>query len=435
MQNLLDIKLNYFFLILAVIIFFPRGVGFNLFGSVIDLNEIFHMLMLVLLLSKIKINIEKDGFLLLLLILPAFAVPFTQFPQQAFINFILNFCLYSLAYFIGKHFILNYKSICLSLNFVKTIAVINSFCLIIGLLNHFFQIVNFDIFRVYDESTLNTTKNLQRVIDDVIGFSAFRGGFMASNHFAFFQISVLTFLMTWLNINYQYLRKNSLVLFSFSILISIFSIILSQSRGVVLLMALFIMLIFFTSIVYKKVWISFYNPLFMLIFISIASATYFYEEIYFLLVNISTIVNYLGISGIDGAIVNSLDSSNRFNAFQFIDDIIISYPFSIFIGLGFGFWKYFPDYQITYFADMPLVISMALEYGFVIMFILTFLIAKCMVRLIFSKNYYKFMPYTLSFLFLLLALQITSAKDLYWLLFFLLGIVYNIHTKIHMDRQ
>ena len=435
MQNLLNIRLNYFFLILAVIIFFPRGVGLNLFGSVIDLNEILHMLTLVLLLSKIKINIEKDGFLLLLLMLPAFAVPFTQFPQQAFINFILNFCLYTLAYFIGKHFILNYKSICLSLNFVKTIAVINSVCLIIGLLNHFFQIVNFDIFRVYDDSILNSTKNLQRVIDNLTGFSAFRGGFMASNHFAFFQISVLTFLLTWLNLNHKYLSKNLLLIFSISISISIFSIILSQSRGVVLLMALLIMLIFLTSIVNKKVWISIYNPLFMIIFISIAGTFYFFEEVYFLLVNISTIANYLGTSGIDGAIVNTLDSSKRFNAFLFIDNIIISYPSSIFIGLGFGFWKYFPDYQITYFADTPLVISMTFEYGFLIMFILILLIAKCMVRLIFSKNYYKFLPYTLSFLFLLLALQITSAKDLYWLLFFLLGIVYNINSKVNIYTQ
>ena len=429
MQNSLNLKLNYYFPILALIIFFPRGVGFSILGSVIDLNEILHMLMVVLLLSKIKINIEKDGFLILLLILPVFVAPFSQFPQQAFINFVLNFFLYSLAYFIGKHFILNYRSASLSINFVKTIAVINTFCIVIALLNHFFQIVNFDIFRVYDESILNTTKNLQRVIDDVIGFSAFRGGLMASNHFAFFQISVLAFLITWLNINHTCLSKNLLLLFSFSILISVFSIVLSQSRGVVLLMALLIMLIFLVSIAYKRVWMSFYNPLIMLFFISATTAAFFYEEVYFLIVNISTIVNYIGMSGVDGTVVNTLDSSNRVTALLFIDDIMFSYPLAIFIGLGIGFWKYFPDDQVTYFADSPLIISMALEYGFVIFFILTLLIAKCIVRLIASKNYYKFMPYTVSFLFLLLALQISSAKDLYWLLFFLLGIVYNINTK------
>lgn len=434
MQTFLSIKLNYFFLILSLIIFFPRGVGFNLFGSVIDLNELLHMLMLFLLLSKIKINIKKDGFLILLLILPVFFAPFTQFPQESFINFILNFCLYFLAYFIGKHFIVNYHRVIMSINFVKMIAIINTLCLIMGLLNHFFEIVNFDAFRVYDESVLEKTKNLQRVINDVVGFSAFRGGSMASNNFALYQLSVLAFLLTWLNINYSYLNKNLLILFSFSTLISVFSILLSQSRGAALLMAFLFVLIFLITVIYKRIWLSIYNPFFMLTSISVLASIYFYEEIYFLIVNISTILNYMGMSGVDGAVVNNLDSSNRVFALLFIDDIINLYPSVIFIGLGIGFWNYFPEYQINHFSDAPLILSMAFEYGFVIMSMLILLIAKKIVILISSKNYYKFMPYTLSFLFLLLGLQISSIKDLYWLLFFLLGIVYNInpinsHTK------
>jgi len=431
LEHSLNLKQNTFLLTLAVIIFFPRGVGLSLFGFVLDLNEIIHLILVVFILSKIKIDIQKDGLLVLLLISPIFLVFLTPFPQEAFINYLLNFILYILAYFIGKFFITNYADISSSVNLIKMVALINTFCLLIALSNHFFQIVNFDIFRVYEEDILDTTKNLQRMIDNYIGYAAFRGGLMASNHFAFSQLSILSFLISWFYCNHKQLSKKLLILFSFSILLSAFTIILSQSRGAILLMVALFLLVNFISIHKdKKIWFSFYNPSILLIILLAICIIYFFEQVEFFIANVSTLINYLGMSGYGGVEIQSADSSKRVAAFLFLDNINNLYPLAFFTGLGFGFWKYFPENEINYFADMPLLISMTLEYGIIIMFVIFLLIMSRLIRLVFSNFFYSYIPYIFSFSFLILSLQISSAKDLYWLLFFLLGIVYNIRTKL-----
>ena len=153
-----------------------------------------------------------------------------------FIGFVFS------GYFLGKYLytrFYNSKDIIL-----KVIIYSNVFGLLVALINFNFEIFSLDNFRTYDAKTLEKLSNLQRAITgfEEVGFASFRGNQMAANEFAIIQSTIFAISISSYYLLFNKLSKIEKFIFLSAIVISLVSIVLSQSRGVLVIS---IVLLFF----------------------------------------------------------------------------------------------------------------------------------------------------------------------------------------------
>lgn len=421
------------FLLLLLILFFPRGIGANIFGSVIDVNEILHLLFLLLILKQISLDSFDEKLLFFSLFLPLLFVFATSNYTQAFINYFLNFLLYFTAFFLGKTFV-NQKTFSVDTKpFFYNIAIMNLLVLMVGLMNHYFDLVSLDSYRAYDESILEVTGGLTRMMT---GFEtdnyAFRGVYMASNIYAFFQTTIFSLLTAYFVLNEREINNQQKFIFLASIYFSLLGVVLSQSRGAFFICILVLFICSYIKFIKnnRKVRLSLYDPLITISLLFLISTLYFYETIAFYITNLSTLLNYLGISGLgDVVIFSDVTLTKRYQALFFIDNILLENPYVLIFGLGIGFWKYSDEVQLNFFADTPMFISSFFEVGFVVY---SALITVCAILFYNLRNKHSInfsLPIAIALISLVLCLQISSSKDLYWMMFFLLGVLFKYHHE------
>lgn len=430
---------NTAFILLLLILFFPRGIGVNVLGSVIDVNEILHLLFLFLILKQISLDSFDEKLLFFSLFLPLLFVFATANYTEAFVNYFLNFLLYFTAFFVGKTFV-NQKTLSGDTSaFFFNISIINILVLIVGLANHYFDFISLDSIRAYDKERLETTAGLSRMI---AGFendtSAFRGVILASNIYAFFQTAIFSLLTAYLIFNEKKINFQRKLIYLTSIYLSLLGIVLSQSRGALLISILILFICSYLKFFQnnRRMSISIYNPLTTLSLLFVVLSLYFFETIAFYLVNISTLLNYLGIAGIgDVVLFSDITQTHRLKALTYIDNLILDNPYVLLVGLGFGFWKYSEQVQLTHFADAPMFISYFFEVGFFVYSISVILFFTLLLNLRKRHSIYFSLPILISLTSLILCLQVSSSKEMYWLMFFLLGILfkYNHDQKKHID--
>ncbi|MBL6693293.1 MAG: hypothetical protein ISP94_00305 [SAR86 cluster bacterium] len=411
--------LLYFFLFIAFVA--PRGFGINVLGSVIDITEVTFIGAFALILSRISISKTSEQlFLTTLVLIPIIGVLLNSFETLLPISrFVFYFFLVISGYLIGRFLFSNTLGENNFYLIVQTIIFFNLFMLLVGLINHFFNIVNFDQFRAYDESNLVNLGSLQRMIDGYLGFYAFRGNQLASNEFAILQSSLFAMSLSYYYLNFKYLTKQAIPLLILSIIVSFACIILSQSRGVIVI-AVILLLSFHFYGIRKKIGIS-RQPLNFLAALIAFFSIYFYDQLLFVLTNITTILNYVGLEGINGAVVNSFETSKRIIALRSFADIVIEYPYFLIYGFGEGFWNYHPLDKITIFSDSGFFITYLMEFGLISSIIFIAYSYKILLNVIKLKKV-ALTVFFFSFAVLLICMQITSFKTNQWYLYFFLGI-------------
>ena len=195
----------YFFLLIAFVA--PRGLGINVLGSVIDITELTLIGAFALILNRISISETSEKlFLTTLVLIPIIGVLLNSFETLLPISrFVFYFFLVISGYLIGRFLFSNALGENNFYSILQTIIFFNLFMLLLGLINHFFNILNFDQFRAYDESNLQNLGALQRMIDGYFGFYAFRGNQLASNEFAILQSSLFAMSVSYYYLNFKYL--------------------------------------------------------------------------------------------------------------------------------------------------------------------------------------------------------------------------------------
>ena len=426
---------NLLYLALLLIIFFsfPRGIGVTVFGSVIDVVEMLQILVFIYLLPKISLNTGGERlFIVGSLFFPIISIIFLldYFPTNVlryvfFIGFVFS------AYFLGKYI---YKKFYNSKEtFLKIIIYTNLFGLIVALVNFNFNIFPIDNFRAYDAETLEKLSNLQRVITGLqeVGFASFRGNQMASNEFAIIQCTIFAITASSYYLLFNRFSRIEKFLLLFAILISLLTIVLSQSRGGLFICILLLLFLAIGSMGENKPKIRLiYNPLYLLISIVFIYALIQPASFIFFLTNISTLTNFFGAEGYEGAITNS-ESSKRVVALRLLLPTLYENPEILITGLGEGFWNYQPNKGI--FSDSGLLITHLLEFGlipYVIFFSYTI------------RNIYFGLKSKSTFITILsvalvvsiLASSISTFKTAHWYLFLLLGII-SEHFRSNENRH
>ena len=342
-----------------------------------------------------------------------------------FIGFVFS------GYFLGKYLyarFYNSKDIIL-----KVIIYSNVFGLLVALINFNFEIFSLDNFRTYDAKTLEKLSNLQRAITgfEEVGFASFRGNQMAANEFAIIQSTIFAISISSYYLLFNKLSKIEKFIFLSAIVISLVSIVLSQSRGVLVISIVLLFFLGIRSMLKNKSELGLtYNPFIYLIIIIFAYAIIQPTTFIFLITNISTLLNYFGADGLEGAITND-ESSKRIVALELLIPTIIQNPEILITGLGEGFWNYQPNKGI--FSDSGLLITHLLEFG-LISYVIFF---SYMVRNIYFGLKSKSTFITILSVALvvgILASSISTFKTAHWYLFLLLGII-SEHFRSNENRH
>lgn len=426
-------NLQYLILLLIIFFSFPRGIGVTIFGSVIDIVEILQFLIFIYLLPKVTLNTTGERlFILGVLFLPVISILFLldYFPTNVFryvffIGFIFS------GYFLGKYLYARFYNS--KDTILKVIIYSNLFGLLIALINFNFEIIPLDNFRTYDAKTLERSGNLQRVITGLeeVGFASFRGNQMAANEFAIIQSTIFAITISSYYLLFNKLSKLEKFIFLSAIIISLVSIVLSQSRGVLVIS---IALLFFLGI--RSMWKNklelalIHNPFFYFIIIIFAYAIIQPATFIFLITNISTLLNYFGADGLGGTITND-ESSKRIVALEMLIPTLIENPEIMITGLGEGFWNYYTD-EKGIFSDSGLLVTHLLEFGLISYAIFfSYTIRNIYFGL---KSRSKFITIlSIALMIGIIASSISSFKTAHWYLFLLLGII-SEHFRSHENR-
>ena len=427
-----------FFLVLLLFIFFafPRGIGINVFGSVIDIVEISQAMLFLYILPKIELrNLEEKIFLSSIVLLPALGIFFypEYFPSNFIRLFFFILFIFS-GYFLGKY--LYHKFVNNKILFLKTIIYSNFICLVLALINFNIEIFPIDSFRTYDQETLDEISGKQRMITGLeeIGFAAFRGNQMASNEFAIIQSMIFSITTSCYFFMYKKLSRNSKLILLLSIFLSLYAIVLSQSRGVFLICFLLIFYLSIKEFFKKKTTMKlYYNPLVLLGASSFIFVLAQPQIFLFFITNISTLLNYLNVEGYGGVVITEGETSRRVQALQLLIPTILSNPEVLIYGFGEGFWNFHSNSQLGLFSDSGILITYLLEYGIIpwlVFFIFIYIHFKKGIK---SKSDF-ILVIILSLFTGILASSITSFKTAYWYIFLLLGIITE-HNYFNENRH
>lgn len=311
--------------------------------------------------------------------------------------------------------------------------IINSSALCIYFLNDYFSIVDLSSLRAYDAGYTEYLASVSRDLgitsfDNFIGYSVVMNSFAIHQSIIFYIGCSVYFLL------YSQVPKKLRFLFLLSLIISITSLALSQSRGplifsILLLLSFTVWDLFFRK--EGKVGVT-ANPITPLILITFFLFIYFFDQIIFIIANVSTLLNYFDIAGYDGLSIQD-SSSKRVNALSLIPELIILYPDSVLIGLGEGFWGYIGGQQFTLFGDLGILITYLFEFGMVswVLF-LSYLFLN--LRSLSIREDKISSVLLIVAIFSIMSLMITSMKDSYWLFFLVIGIISehnNTHEGLH----
>ena len=428
-NNELSLRILLFFFI--IIFTFPRGIGFSVFGAVVDFVEILQLVIFLFILPKITIeNINEKIFLIGIFFFPLLSVIFLyeSFPTTI-LRLIFYFIFVFSGFFVGK-FLLNKIYATKNFNFFFSIILIaNSIGLLIALINYNFEFFRLDDYRTYESGVLENLAFKQRIITGFEGFTSFRGNHMAANEFAIIQTLIFSFLLSYFFIFFKNFGSRLKMILFISIFISFFSILLSQSRACIVLSTFLLVIFSFLSIFNSKLKVSFfYNPLYVGVIFLALIYLYTPDSISFLITNVSTLVNYLGLEGLGGAIVNDFESSKRIQALNFIPEIFTSFPLNVLIGFGEGFWNYHKIEELTFFGDSGILITFFMEFGLVSWLIFVFYVINNIYTAI-NSPLKESNILGIALMFGLAAALVTSFKTSYWYIFLFLGMIVQLNNN------
>ena len=171
----------------------------------------------------------------------------------------------------------------------------------------------------------------------------------------------------------------------------------------------------------KRITWLFRETRFILYIFSIFLFAYFYEQALYIIINLSTLLNYFDIPGYGGEIIQD-SGSKRLIGYASIPEIIFLYPHLIIVGAGEGFWGYSNLDEINIFSDLSILVTFLFEFGIIVWVALIWFILKNFQTLIKSKNIFDAVL-IISFISCIFILSLSSMKESYWLFFTFLGMI------------
>ncbi len=409
-----------FFLIL-VSLFAPRGIGVNLIGSVVDISEILIVFLFILCIPFLRSYSVGELSLVASVILPLTFIIFREDSIFSLQRYIFFFFISFSGFFIGK-FLMTYSNKDLVPKLVAKLMVVNSVALILYFINDYFLIFDLSSLRAYDPELSDRLASMTRDLG-INYFDNFIGYAVVMNSFAIHQSIIFYIGCTFYFLFHKDFSRLLKFLVYLSIIISITSIALSQSRGPLLFSSLLLILFSFWDIFLRKsnrVGIR-SNPIFLIILIIFCLIIYYSEQVIFIITNLSTLLNYADVSGLGGISIQD-SGSKRIAALSSIPELILVYPHSILIGLGEGFWSYEKIYSFLLFGDLGLLITYLFEFGIISWAILvTFLYIN--IKNLINRGDFLSLALSIIIVLSLLSLMITSMKDSYWLFFMIVGMI------------
>lgn len=415
-------KSNFFiFFGIALALFMPRGIGLNITGAVIDVSELSILFLFLLIIPKIKLQTSSEKIFFISALLPVFFLFFHNDPFLSMQRYIFYFIFCFTGYFLGKELIQIFsRSDVLSI--VENFCIWNSFFLVAYFLNDYFNIIDLSSLRQYDPDVIERLDSFSRILS-VQGFSQFTGYSVIMNNFSLHQSILFSFIAAFYFLYHKQLKRAGWLVFYIAIIISASSIALSQSRGPLLFcMLLLLFLSIWDNTTRKKNNMGFLrNPALFFTFFSIFLFAYFYEQALYIIINLSTLLNYFDIPGIGGEIIQGSDSK-RIIGYASIPEIIFLYPHLLIVGAGEGFWGYSNLDELNTLSDLSILVTFLFEFGIIVWVALIWFILKNFQTLIKSKNIFDSVL-IISFISCIFILSLSSMKESYWLFFTFLGMI------------
>lgn len=300
--------------------------------------------------------------------------------------------------------------------------IINSSALCVYFLNDYFSIVDLSALRAYDTQHSEYLASVSRDLG-ITSFDNFIGYGVVMNSFAIHQSIIFYVGCSVYFLLYSQVPKKLRVLFFLSLIISIISLALSQSRGplifsILLLFSFTVWDLFFRK--EQKVGVA-ANPITLLTLATFFLFIYFFEQIIFIITNLSTLLNYFDLAAYDGLIIQD-STSKRIYALNLVPSLIVLYPYSVLIGLGEGFWGYVGGDQFTLFGDLGILITYLFEFGIISWILFMAYLILNLSSLLKRGDKISSVLFIVA-IFSIMSLMITSMKDSYWLFFLVIGFI------------
>ena len=237
--------------IIAISWFVPTGIGFNFMGTPIDVTKFLTLFLIIIFFytkTKLSLNIIDKLFILFIFSQLIFSIFYIDFFKQ-FLYLIYYIIFYYSYYFFARLLfqdsdLFDYFIITLS----KIIIIILPFLIVI----HVFQIYDIvDAIRIaYPEDTLAYAHTYIRVMGNINLGNSFVGNFLNPNTMT----QLLGMLFVFLFPYYLWkLNKKNVLLFSFTLLILVIGLLMTQSRSavIIILMEFVLLLVIQYQNIYK----------------------------------------------------------------------------------------------------------------------------------------------------------------------------------------
>ncbi len=413
------------FIILSIV--FPKGIGFSVLGNNVDVNKILILLSALLTADAVRRNsfrIDKYSLGLLFIICTCLIFSVFWLSGVQYLIFAYYVLMYVSAFWVADFLFKDSEIFVTFTNNLALALIVSGVC---ALLDHYFKVIPFELFRPENESFI--WEYNRGVAVGSVQMVMYKGWDSAS---AWFSVDRFVWL-SWTVFAYRYCVKEKTsglkagVLMAASLL-GVIEIVLSQARVLGFVALLLLMLLLVVSLTRISKW---GHPVGIIVLSFLIVSTFSNYVVYFLS-NIYSVFDFYRIEAFESALSYSFEVDKRGQAINaIINDSGVS-TFCLPLGPLFSsFTNSFLSVPSQYFDNVSAVVTSVFEFGL----IPWIMMALFIIHAVLMKKDKIGNVFVVLLIMTILATSAVYTPRFYYYLFFMLGAVVSRGNRVRLSSR